>query len=152
MGFHDPLAGSASGDPHGSRSGVRRGGGQAAAPQPSANGWRMNSWLSDQEVHPLVQLGPVGRVLGGYRPIVHRRGRFRLPPARYSVSAWAISAEMGSPRLTRSCPHPRRQAAWQLKRQHARLFGHDAPRPPQRVRCILCEPTRGTLAGMFDTL
>jgi hypothetical protein len=40
---------------HGSPSGVWRGGGQPAAPQPSANDWRMNPWLSDREIHPLVQ-------------------------------------------------------------------------------------------------
>jgi hypothetical protein len=97
MGFHDPLAGSAGGEPHSSPSGVWRGGGQPAAPQPSANDWRMNSWLSDQEVHPLVQPGPVEHVVGGYHPIVYRSGRFRLPPARYSVSAWATSAEMVAP-------------------------------------------------------
>jgi hypothetical protein len=55
VSFHDPLAGSAGGEPHGSPSGVWRGGGQPAAPQPSANDWRMNPWLSDREVHPLVQ-------------------------------------------------------------------------------------------------
>jgi hypothetical protein len=55
VGFHDPLAGSAGGEPHGSPSGVWRGGGQAAAPHPSANDWRIDLWLSDREVHPLVQ-------------------------------------------------------------------------------------------------
>jgi hypothetical protein len=55
VGFHDLLAGPARGEPQSSPSGVWRGGGQPAAPQPSANDWRTNPWLSDQEVHPLVQ-------------------------------------------------------------------------------------------------
>jgi hypothetical protein len=41
MGFHDPTAGSAGGQPHRNPSGVFSGGGQPAAPQPSANDWRM---------------------------------------------------------------------------------------------------------------